>query len=219
MTIVNKKLCNRCKEEKDLSEFYSQKKISKKKGEYIYYHPECKECTKKASDKWSKENKDKRSISNAKYHKTDNGKEKKRLADERRKKRGWMLTWQRSNTDKIRNYNKNRVENKTHTITEKEWEECKKYFNHRCAYCGLPIEEHYKMWRGDLKYIDLHKEHIDHQGSNDLSNCVPSCQSCNSSKWIYDINEWYNENNENFSLERLERIHNWLNEDYKKYLR
>jgi len=39
-----------------------------------------------------------------------------------------------------------------------------------------------------LKNI-LHKEHVDDNGANDLSNCVPSCQSCNSTKNLKTLEE------------------------------
>jgi len=107
--------------------------------------------------------------------------------------------------------------NKKHDITEMEWEECKKYFNHRCAYCGLPIEEHFKKFKGELKWFDFHKEHVDHTGNNDLSNCIPSCHRCNSSKHDLDFEYWYKEISDNFTYERLNKIHKWLSKDYLKF--
>lgn len=70
-----------------------------------------------------------------------------------------------------------------------------------------------------MKQFDLHKEHVDDSGANDLSNCVPSCQSCNSSKNIFSLEEWYTEDNLNFTEERLSKIYRWLNEDYLKYIK
>ena len=75
------------------------------------------------------------------------------------------------------------------------------------------------MWRGELKNIDLHKEHVDHNGANDLSNCVPACQSCNSSKWEFDFNDWYCPNNPVFTQERYEKIVKWLEEDFLIYIK
>jgi ribosomal protein L11 methylase PrmA len=65
----------------------------------------------------------------------------------------------------------------------------------------------------------LHKEHALNKGANDLSNCLVACTSCNSSKREKDYTEWYNEENENFTPERLEKINSWLNEDHKKYIK
>ncbi len=107
---------------------------------------------------------------------------------------------------------------KKHEITKNEWELCKEYFVYKCAYCGLPIEEHYNQYKGEIRLTDFHKEHVNHDGSNDLSNCIPSCKNCNSEKHTSTLEEWYNKENENFTEERLEKILNWLNNDYIKYL-
>lgn len=55
----------------------------------------------------------------------------------------------------------------------------------------------------------LHKEHVDHEGANDLSNCIPACKTCNSHKWEFDMESWYR-NYEHFSEERLNKIKEWL---------
>lgn len=65
---------------------------------------------------------------------------------------------------------------------------------------------------------DLHREHVVHDGSNKLDNCVPSCKWCNSKKWEYALDEWYRETYEHFDEERLQKIHKWLNEDHKLYI-
>lgn len=65
---------------------------------------------------------------------------------------------------------------------------------------------------------DLHREHVDHDGSNKLDNCAPSCRSCNSSKYNKEIDDWYNESNEYFTIERLQRLNSWRDSDHKKYL-
>lgn len=100
--------------------------------------------------------------------------------------------------------------NKNHDITKKEWESCLKYFNHSCAYCGILNNEAKKKYNNYL-----HKEHVDHNGSNKIDNCVPACKSCNSKKWEFTLEEWYSEDNENFTYERLDKIKKWINEDYK----
>lgn len=131
--------------------------------------------------------------------------------------KGNYKDWAKRNPEKVKEYGQNRM-HKNHKITNKEWENCKKYFNHRCAYCGLAIENHWVMRNGTLINMDFHKEHKDDKGSSDLSNCVPACLSCNAHKWTFEFDDWYNENNPVFSLERLEKINKWLNEDYKNYI-
>lgn len=76
-------------------------------------------------------------------------------------------------------------------------------------------EEHRKINRGQ----DLHKEHIIHDGKNDLRNCVPSCYRCNINKWKYSLNNWYNLNNPNYTFEKYHKIYQWVRYDYKKYIK
>ncbi len=213
------KKCTACGEIKELNQFYSQKKFSKKKGEYLYYLPECKDCTIERSLRWQKENPEKRKA----YLKIQNKQRREEIREFKKKNKEQIIEsqreWKRNNKDKIREYNQFREMNKKHTITKEEWENCKNYFNYRCAYCGLAVEEHFRLHYGEMKQFDLHKEHVDHTGANDLSNCIPSCQSCNSSKHDFELKDWYNKNNENFSQERLNKILKWLNDDYKKYIK
>ena len=128
-----------------------------------------------------------------------------------------MSDYWKSNPDKVKMYNENRL-HKNHSITKIEWEACKKYFNNQCAYCGLSIENHYIIYNKVTKLGDFHKEHVYHDGDNDLSNCVPSCKICNSSKHDSEFEIWYNECNLNFSLERYNKIIRWINEDYINYI-
>ncbi|MFS0643778.1 HNH endonuclease [Siminovitchia sp. 179-K 8D1 HS] len=104
---------------------------------------------------------------------------------------------------------------KSHEISEEEWLLCKQYFNSSCAYCGLHEDDHYIIYAGAPKKTDLHKEHVDHDGSNKIDNCVPSCQTCNSKKWAFTLDEWYTEENEHYSEERLNKILRWTEKDHK----
>lgn len=216
---IENKQCSICGEIKPLSEFYKQKKYSKKRGNWIYYHPECKKCASERSYKWEKDNPDKRKKSLLKRRYTDEKIQELRINSKQRLANGKQLAWQRENKDKIREYNLKRKEQKTHKISDKEWEECKNYFNYRCAYCGLKIEEHYIKHSNKIILGDFHKEHVDSEGKNDLSNCIPSCESCNSKKWKYDFEDWYKNKSEVFDIDRYNKILKWLNEDYKKYIR
>ena len=128
-----------------------------------------------------------------------------------------MRNWRINNKEKIKTYYEER-QHKNHKISKIEWEACKEYFNYEYAYCGLPIEEHIIKFKGKLKQGDFHKEHVDYDGANDLSNCVPSCKICNSSKHKYTLEEWYNENNSNYTKGRYDKIIKWINEDYKQYI-
>lgn len=110
-----------------------------------------------------------------------------------------------------------RREPKNHKISKKEWDDCQKYFDYKCAYCGLPLSEHWTKYKGIFRLSGFHKEHNNDKGANDLSNCVPSCESCNSKKWKFPFEEWYR-NYPHFSQERYGKIIKWLTEDYKLYI-
>jgi len=121
-----------------------------------------------------------------------------------------------NNKDKVKKYNK-RYGSKKHTVNSAEWESCKHYFNMRCAYCGIPIEEHYITRKGIKKLGDFHKEHVYHDGKNDLSNCVPSCRQCNTKKNVRTINEFY-KISEKFTYDKYHKIYMWIRYDYKNFI-
>lgn len=152
-----------------------------------------------------------------KYDSKDSAKKRKRDVSRERRLNGSYNKWVSENRDKIKTYNNNRM-SKNHIISDTEWNCCKEYFNNQCAYCGLLHKDHFISRKGKKIKSDFHKEHVDDQGANDLSNCIPSCISCNSQKWIFSISEWYNIENINYLDTRLERINKWLNEDYKRYI-
>lgn len=217
------RLCSLCNDWKEISDYYGQKKYSKSKGHYIYYPPYCKECTILKAKNWQDENYDRyqegfnerarkrREIpENLEYH---------RIKANEQRNSGYQKEWQKNNKDKIKLYGEDRRYNKTHEISKDEWEDCKNYFNYRCAYCGLEVENHFMSVRGKLIASDLHKEHVNHDGLNDLSNCVPSCKNCNSRKWKYSLEDWYNKDNEVYDENRYKKILNWLDDDYTSYLK
>jgi len=215
---MDKKECGWCGEVKGSNEFYSQNKKYADGTLYVYYNPECKECTSKKAMKWQKENPDKRKEHLNKINATKHKKEMLRKSNKKRLESGKMKEWQRNNPEKLKKYRKYKDMNKKHKISKKEWDSCKQYFNNECAYCGLHISEHFNKFAGRLKHTDFHKEHVNHKGANDLSNCVPSCKECNVNKWANNITDWYTEDNPRFSQKRLNKINKWLNEDYKLYL-
>jgi hypothetical protein len=134
-----------------------------------------------------------------------------RLGKEKRE-RGYDAEYRRTHKEKINELSRKRRE-KYHIITEQEWYNCKLYFNFRCAYCGKTYEQNYEETKQDL-----HKDHTIWDGKNDLSNCIPSCKSCNSFKHQASLNNWYNYKNENYTYERYHKIYLWLRYDYKKYI-
>lgn len=202
-----------------------KKKHSKEHGNYIYYQPYCKICAKNKTLNRRMKNHERYKESMRRYHKNNTTYERKakdRKHAREQKESGYKKEYYKRNKEYFLQYNKNRKMNKTHEITEKEWASCKSYFHNSCAYCGLQEDDHYIIYKGELRKTDLHKEHVVHDGSNGLDNCVPSCRDCNSSKWAFKLEEWYTENNpfyHHYSHEKLVKISKWLNEDYKLYIK
>lgn len=181
--------------------------------------PECIRCSKIRSLDWQHGNKIKRLEYQKKVRQSDHSKEYAKKHGEDQRQSGYSLNWQRSEAGKESSRKaREKRKLKEHKISKKEWLNCKIYFSNCCAYCGLPIEEHYYTRLGVTKQGDFHKDHADDSGANDLSNCLPACKSCNTSKHTTKLEEWYTSRNQIFSLERLNKINKWLIEDYKIYI-
>jgi len=201
---VEYKICSICKKEFPATFEYFYRKRNDTLSSY------CKECEKKKSSDWGKQNRDKRLI----YLKKDNSRPERikatRENGKRQRENGYQKEYQRKNKDKIKQYNE---QHRNHEITKEEWENCLKYFNYSCAYCGMQQDIAKETFNNYL-----HKDHVQHNGSNNLSNCVPACKGCNSKKWAFTLEEWYNADNTIYNTERYKKIIKWLNKDYKKYI-
>lgn len=203
---MDKKTCTSCLLEKSITDYYNQKKRKANGESYIYTIPECKECCKKRSAKWQQSIDPERR--RAYFRKCDSSPRRKKIKSDYsklQKENGYYRNYQQNNKDKFKKYAQDRKMNKDHDISEQEWFECLDYFNNCCAYCGISEGEAFELF-GQL----LHKEHVEHDGANDITNCVPACKGCNSSKWEYDFNEWYNENNHRYTTRRYKKIIKWL---------
>jgi hypothetical protein len=208
------KLCTKCEEWFPCNEDYFYKnKLNKNDG----FFPYCKECAKKKTIE--QRDPDRVYELNKLYRTTrPHTIEARKRSNKKRVENGKYKEWQINNPEKLKGYNLYRELHKKHEITDEEWEGCKNYFNYRCAYCDLPIEEHLVKYNGKLINGDFHREHVNHDGANDISNCIPSCKYCNGQKHNFEFNDWYNENNSKFTKDRFDKINQWLNEDYKKHI-
>jgi hypothetical protein len=215
---VDHKLCNICNLWLPSTEEYFYKN---KANSIDGLHPYCKECTIAKSLKGRMENHeeylDYMKEYNVRYLEIHENKMYHRERSKKSREKGTQKQWQKNNPDKIRGYHENR-EHKNHDISDHEWEDCKIYFDNRCAYCGLHIDEHFIIYASKPKKTDLHREHVDDKGSNKLDNCIPSCQSCNTQKWMFNLEDWYNESNINYTKERILKINKWLEDDCYKYM-
>jgi 5-methylcytosine-specific restriction endonuclease McrA len=131
-----------------------------------------------------------------------------------RRLNGKFKEWQQNNKEKLKEYSIIRNQNKKHNIPKREWNNCKIFFENSCCYCGITEKEHRKLYGQDF-----HKDHFINDGPNDLSNCVPACKSCNSEKLKQDFFDWYNDNNSKYNYERFIKIVNWIENEYKKYIK
>jgi hypothetical protein len=123
---------------------------------------------------------------------------------------GKQKQYRQQNKDKNKQYC---LTHRNHDITSTEWENILKIFNYRCAYCGKPLAE--QLTENNEQF---HKEHVCYYGANDIRNCVPACTSCNDSKWMYSLYEWYNPDNPKYNFNRLDKIIWWCFEGYKQYI-
>ena len=87
------------------------------------------------------------------------------------------------------------------TLTVEQWEQIKKDFDGKCAYCGeeLPLEQEH--------FIPVTKG-----GEYTHNNIIPACKSCNSSKGPRSFFEWYPKYKYH-SKEREQIIFEYLNYD------
>lgn len=210
------KLCLECNEWFPMNkEYFYKNKSSKIDG----FNPYCKECTKKKNLKYRNDN-----IEQSRNRTYNHFLENKATYNNRRNAwrnenkehdKMYQKKYRKENADYFNWYSTERRLYKKHEIPDEQWENCKNYFNYRCAYCGLPIEEHYITYRGKVILGDFHKDHVDDEGANDLSNCIPACKSCNSSKGIQSMEEWFR-SKDFFKEEYLIKIYKWLHDDFKK---
>jgi hypothetical protein len=213
---VDHKVCNKCKEFKPSNQenFYPNK-YNSLDGLYPY----CRICAIKKSSDYQDEHKEMKLESARKYNNRPEIKEINRVHKRNYRKSGKYKIWLNSNKGKTKVYRLDRYKKKKHDITDVEWTQCKEYFDNSCAYCGHHKDNHFKKWNGKSIKTDLHKEHVDDNGANDLSNCIPACNSCNSQKWTFALDEWYTTDNAKYSYKRYKKINKWLNVDYKQYIK
>jgi len=193
----------------------------KNKTDYLY--PYCKKCGIISSGIRNKENPESRKDYNAKYYLNPWRPEISRKSAKKKRERGYYKEYYSRPEVKERKYGS---KHRDHDITEAEWIHCKDYFKDNdgdwcCAYCGKKAQNNiikrYIDGGEKLITIDLHKEHNDDEGANDLRNCLPACQSCNSNKWTFDFEDWYRQQ-EFFNQDRYDKIIKWTTEDYKLYI-
>lgn len=127
----------------------------------------------------------------SKYYSTSEGKQQNREASQR-----WY------STPEGRLYAKNKSHNRRSIVeagelTLEQWQQTLEFFGYACAYCTEETE--------------LTLDHIvalSKGGQHTISNIVPACKHCNSSKSAKDLEDWY-KSKSYFSAINLQRIIEW----------
>ena len=181
------KVCNICGNKKPLNQFYSRNTEDYNGNITVYYHPECKICSKNRSATWNIDNDKRRKEIKEKY---DNKPERKNIRAQMSIKQritGKYLEWQRKNKLKTNLYNINRQairKNLLNSLTKQNIEEILKFFRNTCCITGkTKIELDH--------FIPLSWGH----GGSYFGNIIPLYPKLNRSKgnknpfeWIKDLN-------------------------------
>jgi hypothetical protein len=193
-------------------EYFYKNKSNRSDG----LHTWCKKCASKSSSIVINNNYDKFLETYDKYTKGPKHKAYRKKNRAEQIEKGQYKAWCDANPHKLKIYaEKHRI----HDIEQSEWIANLKFFNNSCAYCGLPSEKHFATRKGKNIIMNLHKEHVEDEGYNDIRNCVPACTSCNSGKCRKTIDEFMKTGFvKGFTQERYNKIIQWTTEEYKKYI-
>jgi len=112
--------------------------------------------------------------------------------------------YKQNHREEFRMYGQNRrarIKKLPCTLTAEQWSTAKETFGNRCCYCGeeKPLaQEHFIA--------------VDSSGEYGVSNILPSCQSCNSSKGVKQFSLWYPKF-KHYDKKREKKILDYLNYD------
>jgi 5-methylcytosine-specific restriction endonuclease McrA len=185
---IKSKICIRCEQEKDINEF-TKNKISL--DGYDYY---CKECKHEKENNYYAKDPTYRNQKIIEYHLKNpvsvQLSHKKFCKNNPDKVKAWGK--------EVKRRRKEAMSKLPNTFTNEEWQECLKYFNHTCAYCGNKEK--------------LQRDHFVsamHGGPFTKENVVCACSICNLRKGDRDFFEWYPKQ-DFYSKKREEKILRYL---------
>ena len=177
--------------EKECAKQYREENADKVKGWWAKYYIENEDERKEYNKQYRKENIDKI----REQHKESN---KQYYIENEDKIKEYKKQYRQENTSEIEEYmkqyrkgNRLTLNRNNHiyrarkkalpaTLTTQQWQQIKKSFDNRCAYCGK------KKKLAQEHFIPLSKG-----GGYTHNNIIPACKSCNSSKGAKDFFDWF----------------------------
>lgn len=190
---IRKKAYNEANKEKIKAyneSYYAEKKDFVREIQKAYYE-ENSEQIKANVRKWERENPERKAENQTKYRK-----EKPELHQARQKR------YKLNNPDRVRELGvkhtqtrRARMRELVYDLTEEQWQETLKEFNHSCAYCG----------KTECKLEQEHIIPVTSDGGYTKHNIIPACKSCNVSKHDTELAEWYKKQ-DYFSEEKLLKV-------------
>ena len=223
------RMCSKCGEVKFLFKF------KKDKGRKYGFRKECKECVSEYNKQYYQDNKEEISEKEKQYRQDNKEKiskrEKQYYQDNKEKKSEYNKQYYQDNKKEIleqkkqyyqtpqgqvvlfnkRNRRRSKEKNQGNGIDAEQWLEMMKFFEWKCAYSDMSLSKE------GVRTID-HIVALDNGGLNEIWNCVPMYKSYNSSKRISDMFEWYQQQ-EFYSIERLQKIYEWQEYAYNKWFK
>lgn len=212
--------CTECKKSLSHDCFYALKSNRLKRT--------CKQCERDKAKEHYKRNKEVKRLKSREYYnsltieeKRQKEKQKKRkpVNIEERREKGRIYysennekvlerkrKWKENNREAFKEIVRRRTQkrrakklNLDNNYSALQWEECKKVFDSKCAYCGA-----------ECNLTQDHFIAVDNNGEYTRNNIIPSCKSCNSSKNNKDFFEWYKKH-ASYSAKREQAILAYLN--------
>lgn len=175
------------------------------------YYVENKESFLEYAKEFREKNRDKIAFSKRRYY--ENNKEnileygRIRYCENKEKISEYKKEYRRKYPEKARIQNhkrKARILKLPATLTEKQWKECLEHFDYKCAFCGQekPLaQEHFVA--------------VTKGGGYTRDNIIPSCESCNSSKFNRNFFDWY-PRQDFYSKQREQKILKYLGYNKQK---
>lgn len=163
-------------------QYYKENKDKSLEQKKQYYQKN-KEIIAERVKKYHEKAKDKIAARSKIYREENREKISQQAKEWKLKNKDKMAEYKRKNKHKWVEYGqlrKAKIRQLPHTLTNKQWEQIKQYFDNKCSYCGkeLPLAQEH--------FIPLSKG-----GEYTVNNIICSCISCNSSKKDKNFFEWY----------------------------